>query len=331
MSAIDLLFAVKPDSERLHQIALASLLRHGPLLSLLGEVPAGRTIKGHAWEPLDGTFDLALQLDDGSQIFIELKVDSALNERQRRLQMQELRAEGRKADRLLYLLLGYTAITTDRPRVDSIAAEVGVPKERYAVRGAADLIRALESTRVLDALDADGRDARDLAVAYRAHLQALDQRTKDFFSRPVEAWQRGDFLGYFAHCRATVLSMQGAGIEHVNNPNGGFPGCWWGFKEAEPGVSVYLQFEGPRLMVKVEVEPADRRGAVRGQACTHLLSLGQRPPLQIFRPARLGHGQSMTIGHVEGVPFGQADRQDDFAAAVAVAEEIVAEVARRLR
>lgn len=331
MSAIDLLFAVKPDSERLHQIALASLLRHGPLLSLLGEVPAGRTIQAHAWEPLDGTFDLALQLDDGSQIFVELKVDSALHERQRRLQMQELRAEGRRADRLLYLLLGYTAITTDRPRVDSTATEVGVPRERYAVRGAADLIRALESPQVLDALGAEGRDARDLAVAYRAHLQALDGRTRGYFSRPVEAWRRGDYLGYFAHCRATVPSMQGAGIEHANSPDGGFPGCGWGHQQVEPGVSVYLHFEGPRLMVKVMVEPAGKRSAVRDQACAHLLALGQRPPLQIFRPAKLGHGQWMTIGHVEGVPFGLPDRQADFAAAVTVAEEIVAEVARRLR
>ncbi len=331
MGAIDLLFGMKLDSERLHQIALASLLRHGPLLSLLGVMPPERKPQQHVWEPIDGAFDLAVQLDDGSRLLVELKVDSALNQDQMRRQIQELRAEGRTADRLLYLLLGFAAITRDPPSIDRMAKEVGVAKERYSVRTAVDLARALQSPQILESTDAEGRDARDLAVAYRTHVLELDGRTRHFFTHPVAEWRRGDYFGFFAHLRATFPQMALAGIDRVNNPGGGFVGCWWGSKAVEPGVKVYLQFEGPRLMVKLKVTPRERRGALRDQACTHLLSLGARPPIQIVRPAKLGHGEWMTIGHLEGLPFGLPDRAAELAEALSLAEESIAEVARRMQ
>ncbi len=237
----------------------------------------------------------------------------------------------RAAPRLLYLLLGYSAITQDMPRIARLADQAGVPKERYAVRGAADLVCALESPQILHAADAAGRDARDLAVAYRTHVVDLDRRTRRFFERPVAEWRRGDFFGFFAHCRATVPQLTGAGIDYVSNAAGGFVGCWWGGHSIEPGVDVFLQFEGPRLMAKLAVAPRERRSALRDQACAHLLELSARPPIQIFRLAKLGHGEHMTIGHVEGVPFGLPDRTAELADALAAAGEAITEVARRMQ
>ena len=51
VGAIDLLFAIKPDSEPLHQLALGALLRHSPLLQRLGVLSAGEELVGApTWE-----------------------------------------------------------------------------------------------------------------------------------------------------------------------------------------------------------------------------------------------------------------------------------------
>ena len=39
VGAIDLLLSIKPDAEPLHQVAVAALLRHSPLLRRLGVLP----------------------------------------------------------------------------------------------------------------------------------------------------------------------------------------------------------------------------------------------------------------------------------------------------
>jgi hypothetical protein len=333
MGAIDLLFEMKPDSERLHQLAIGALLRHCPLLQRLGvteEAPAS-----HQWEPLGRTFDLGVRLSGGAHAYIELKVDAALGQGQVRQQLQELRAEGRGGDRVLYLLLGYTAISCPPESIRAIAREVGVTDDRVTVRGAAEVARLLGAPEMLWAgAQAPGgiaRDARDLAVSYRDHLLLLQQRMNGFFDRPPQQWGDGDYYGFFDHARRTLPGMAGAGIEYVANPSGGFIGCWWAHQAVAKGSKVYLQFEGPRLCVKIKVEAAERRSALRDQACGHLLQLSPPPPLRVVRPAKLGHGQWMTIGYLEGLPFGQQDHLEAFANAVQAAEALVAAVAARMQ
>lgn len=340
VGAIDLLFAIKPDSERLHQLAVGSLLRHSPLLQRLGVLPPGEAaaeeaaLVDHQWEPLGGTYDLAVRLRGGAQVFIELKVDSALSDDQLRRQIQELRAEGRAGDRVLYLLLGYTAITAAE-RIAHLARDVSLPADRMLIRGADEVAQALSAPELLWGAGASAggpaaRDARDLAVAYRDHLLLLKQRVRGFFDRPASAWSDGDFYGFFAHCRREVPSMADAGIDYVANPAGGFVGCWWAAQHLAPGIKVYLQYEGPRLCVKIEVEPQDRRGRLRDQACAYLLRMTPPEPLQIVRPARLGHGRWMTIGYLEGVPFGLRDRFAEQGKALQSADSLIAAVAAKL-
>ena len=98
-----------------------------------------------------------------------------------------------------------------------------------------------------------------------------------------------------------------------------------------PGVSLYLQFEGARLCVKIEVESQERRGRLRDQACGYLLRMTPAAPrLSIVRPAKLGHGRWMTIGYLEGIPVGPAARPAELGQQVKAAESLLAAVASKL-
>lgn len=348
MGAIDLLFSVKPDSERLHQLAVGSLLRHSPLLQRLGVLPErgeDAALVEHQWDPQPGLYDLAVRLRGGAQLFIELKVDSALSDDQIRRQLQELRAEGRAADRVLYLLLGYTAITA-HPRIARLSRDLGLPPERLLIRGAEEVAQTLGAPEMLWGVgqstplaSAAARDARDLAVAYRDHLLALQQRVRGFSTRALLDWGPGDYYGFFARCRAEIPSMADADIDHTPSAAGGFVGCAFGHAQLATGVTLYLQFEGPRLCVKIEVESQERRGRLRDQACGYLLRMtppapvagaAAAPRLSIVRPAKLGHGRWMTIGYLEGLPLGPAAQPAELGQQVRAAESLLAAVASKL-
>ncbi len=219
MGAIDLLFAVKRDSERLHQLVLGALLARTKLLTRLVPLTSAPTQIQLQWDPEGKSYDLGLNLTFAGEeakekgrrgrVLVEMKLDSPVNEDRlaQQLSASRLHAE----DRLLYFLLGHSAITSDRSslreRVRRIGAHSGRPDlpDRVSLRDSADLVALLADPELLPD-GPDHHDARDLAAAYRDALLALLERTRGYASHSVADWQEGDFYGFFAACRARGIA-----------------------------------------------------------------------------------------------------------------------------
>ncbi len=320
MAAIDLLFRTGLESERLHQLALVSLLRHTTLPGLL--VPDFGLACTIEWEPRGGTYDLSMTNAAGITVMLELKVDAALGHRQIGKQLDALEAD----EHLAYVLLGYTRLTA-RPRLDQ---RLGSPKSRCSVHDLHDLLTALERVEIAERSQ-EASDARDLASAYRRQLPALASRSEGFFDHPVAKWNGelwGCYFGYFDHCRRTLPGMQDAGISYVPNPTGGFRALYFHGVDVEPGVEAYLQFENDCLCFKISVGDEIERSSTRDRIRQHLHEIVDALDLPIQRPARLGSGQTMTLAFLdpEQTGFGVRSQQDHFARVVTTAMDSVSQL-----
>lgn len=337
MGAIDLLFKAKLASERLHQLALIALVKQSQILRhLLGnDFPTDTQGRECQWEPEGGLYDLAVPIGEGRRLFIELKVDSSLSEGQIRRQIQPLLRPDHANDLVLYLLLGHTAITVPASKVSWVAQQEKVSAGRYLVKTVKDLIDALEPQRLFPTGEPMDPEVGELAAAHLQHLRRLKDRTGKFFGKPIADWRSADYLGFLAHCREHKIGrMETAGIGYVSNPEGGFIGCWWAWQDAGPGMKIYLQFEGKQphlhLCVKLKVTDRKQQSALRNRAASVLLSRSTSGCLNIKRPDRLGAGEHMTIGRLEGLPAPERGRMDEFAQRIEAAEQLVKDLAARL-
>jgi hypothetical protein len=331
MSAIDLLFAAKQDSERLHQLVLGPVLAHTRLIPALLKNPDLKPCD-FDWEPEARQFDLAITLEDERVVWVELKVDAGLSDEQIKRQLQTLAAH--PDHRLLYLLLGYSAIVVDRQRLHRAREGLGLTPERVNVVTAAELLPLLGDPTILPGVSQRHHgDARDLVGAYRDLLTNLRHRTTRFFEH-TGAWSAGDYLGFFDHCRrSSVGHMADAGTDHVANPSGGFMGCWWNWAPVQEGAKLYLQLEDQRLCFKVFVPAglSKRRGEVRGAAERAVRAAAARRGLAVARPARFGHGAWMTVAFVDDIGVGQQDQWDRFCKTIVAAETVVNAAAGEMR
>lgn len=337
MGAIDLLFGAKRNSERLHQLALSALMKCSQVLPLLmgDTLPSGAQAQDYEWEPQRGLYDLAVFIG-GRRIFIEMKVDSSLDETQIRRQLRPLLTKKHANDQVLYLLLGYTAVTAPPSTIEGVAQDMKVAADRYLVKTASDLIAALESSKLFPTGDICSQDTVDLAAAHLGHLRRLHGRRSRFFEQPVEKWRAGDYFGFFAHCRQTIPEMRWAGIGSVSTPNGNFVGCWWAGQTAGPRGNLFLQLSqdlrtpGCLFCIRIEVADGHQPWELRERALSALQAMLPHPALKVQRPKPLGSGKTMTIGHVVGLPFGQQDRMEEFARGIKDAEQLVEDLAERL-
>ncbi len=113
MAAIDLLFDHREHSERVHQVALSGLLLHSRLLGKILNRPALR-VQEVDWEPERGRFDLAFSVSEPegplTRVYVELKVDGALEKEQFDRQLSHAQSHGPTAH-VLYLVLGLSQVT----------------------------------------------------------------------------------------------------------------------------------------------------------------------------------------------------------------------------
>jgi hypothetical protein len=365
MAAIDLLFDVKRDSERLHQLVLGALLQRTALLSRLVPLPSVPTALQLHWEPEGKAYDLGLTLGGGDakgaaagrrgRVLVEIKLDGAVNEDQLAQQCNPSRLHAE--DRLLYLLLGYSAMTSDRTglreRVRRIGEHSGRPEllDRVSLRDADDLIPLLADPALLP-FGPDHADARDLAAAYRDALLALAERTRRFAERPLAEWQDGDYFGFFAACRArSIAGMGRARIGRASGPDGSVVQCSFAETPLSGGVgTLELQFENARLVVRLHAT-AERK-ALRQRVLDALVALGvcgeaKDPAKELdkspdraaasateifFEPAPLRLSSSMAVAQREGLLSGFPDRFDwgQLAARVAAAEAALRKVASHI-
>ncbi len=359
MAAIDLLFDVKRDSERLHQLVLGALLERTRLLSRLLPLGGEPTQLRLQFEPEGKIYDIGLNLTFArnppaaspprGRVLIEIKLDSPLSEDRLAQQLNQSRLHDE--DRLLYLLLGYSAITSDRAglreRIRRIGEYTARPDllDRVSLREADDLIPLLADPTVLPG-GAEHRDARDLAAAYRDALLLLTERTRHFASHPVADWQEGDFFGFFSACRSHGVGrpfFDTAGASSAPSPARisrvtGAEGSIVGFTFAEaplPGGAgrLDLHFENARLCLRLHTSSERKTLRQRvSEAVTHVSGAGEVPfgPLV---PAPLRLSAVMTLAQRDGLLSGFPNSFDftrfcsEMAAAEAALRKVAASVA----
>lgn len=295
MAAIDLLFDVKKDSERLHLLVLGALLSRTRLLGRLLPLPSVPVPPlGLSWEPEGKAYDLAITLpvapgaSAGGRVLVELRIDSALSEDQVAQQLNPGRFSD--DDRLLYLLLGYSGVTTDcaaiRARIQSLGERTGRPDliDRVSFRDAGDLIPLLADPTLWPESGPDHRDARDLAASYRDALTGLHARLLRHAERPVAEWQEGDYFGFYASLRAhkTELGLSKASLGRVHGEGGPAWGLSWGYTplaypDKGADAQLYLQLEGDRLSVKLRADTPGQRKLAHARILAVSSELGLFP------------------------------------------------------
>jgi len=303
MAAIDLLFDVKKESERLHQLVLGPLLIRTRLLEKLGigGVPAREDFQ---WEPRGRSFDLAVELSEpeGGHVWVEIKVDASLTDGQVKSQVSAVKPAA--ADKFLYMLLGHAGYTTDVAEIEAILKQRLA--EHYRVVTASDLRRALEQPDLLLGTGEHDRDVRDLASAYLNWLRVLQDRHRRFSGRALRDWDGGDCFGFFDWCREQ-LCIGDMGMGYVANPAGGFFGAWWDWHEVKlkrDKFCIYLQFEfapwSSRNLLCVKVEVPDRPSCARvpEEVAARVLKDPDWAALGIRRPQRMGFGTYVTVAAV---------------------------------
>jgi hypothetical protein len=306
------------------QLTLSLLLRHTDLLDRL--LPGFGPTSTVDWEPRGGTYDLAATNAAGRSAMIELKVDAHLPNHQISAQV----AARRGSDELVYVLLGYARLTS-RPRLDRTLASLSPPIPSHVLDVCA-LRNALSNLTVITTSEAP-TDIRDLAAAYDRLLARVEHRTIGFFEHPVAQWGEGArwgyYYGFYDHCRRTIPSMEAATISYVNNPNGGFFACHWKWKKVETDVQAFLQLQDEALCFKIYVDHGEY-GPTRDRVRARLQRIAEDLGLPIQRPARLGHGETMTLGHLdaEQTRFGAKDHWDHFLATLGKAEQAIDRLAQ---
>jgi len=318
LGAIDLLFAAKPEIERLHQASLKVLFERTPLLEKL----TGIALKEPEveWEPEKGTFDLLVRGADRQGVLLELKVDALLSRRQILDQVSHpLVASGYA---LVYVLLGASAVAH--------GARWGQWKW---ILGDRPPPRILESGDLVAALRASvGPDSppgvRELAESHARVVAELAARTRGYAGKLVAEFGYHDYLGFFDELRQAVDFGGGSTVGYVSNPAGGFVCCAWEGVPTRLG-GMYLQFEDQSLCLKLWVDDMakDERPKARRDAVEVALKVAETFPRLLVEATRGRSGESMTLARLAGVMLVASPRDEQLLANLREAQEFVRTVA----
>ena len=344
MAAIDLLFDHKANNERVHQVALSGLLLHTRLLERILGIPGLRAIELE-WEPERRLYDLAFTVTEPSgtvdRVFVELKVDGALDKEQ--FDRQHVHVKKTPKSRLVYLVLGLSQVTVTDQRLAqwagaSAAATEGTSSHLWARCDANRLSELLADPAILHVSEVSKRrDVRDLAGSYRDVLHRLTDRTKHFAERPPSDWKAADFYGFFEDCRSQGIGHMGSsGISYEANPKGGFIACHWLWTPIHPSepLRLYLQLEDAKLCLKLKVpdELKVKRKPLwdAAQATLRTLPPPSPPPQWSLAPTNYHSGVYTTFAAISDVfGAGPLDRAA-FAEKLLAAEAILRAVAAKL-
>lgn len=319
MDALDLLFNVKPESERMHQAALTVLFERTPLLrALTGEAGAVTAV---TWEPDGGAFDLMVETAD-RRTLLELKVDSVLSRWQVQQQLTHPLVGGGAAP--VYVLIGTSAIARgarwngwawllgDRPRPALIEGDALVAAVRAAVVGAP-------------------AELRELGEAYARLVEGLTLRTRRFAGKTILEFGYHDYFGYFDALRHAVDPGVGATVEYVPNAAGGFVACAWEGIPTRVG-GVYLQLEERSSCVKLWVDDMAKelRSAARRAAVDAAIAAAGRFPGLGVEATKGKPGETMTLVRLTQLRLTPDPRDPALLASLREAQAFVRATAERL-
>jgi len=238
-----------------------------------------------------GGVDVLVVVNEQIAVVIEDKIDSSIRKNQLDTYLASLRATNsyRSVD-------GVFVKTGDQDPVS--AREVG-----YPVLLRHDLLHIIE-----EGLKAGAK--HDALYEYRDRLVRFERDTASYATQPLALWgtdenegisweivreRRSRWAGFFTALQPSLL---GSHWGYVPNQSGGFMGLWWASTH-DGEAWTYIQLEDERLVFKLNVDDAARRGAIRWQWHERVLVAAQAADLPVQRPRRFGSGTTMTAAYLE--------------------------------
>lgn len=212
MSGLDLLFSYSPNSEAVHQVALACLLKDRAIARSLGLTG---TPKNTFIESNGRLFDITVEMEDGSVSHVELKVNAILGDDQ--VERQRNFLESNRAE-MIYILLGTQQFMSpaqmhledwERSGQHEISFSddgvliVGAKARLYETSPKRLSLENLISALSKAASDIEQPAIQDLAAAYRLCLENIRKTFTSFFTTPVAFWNEASWIGFYDFARVT--------------------------------------------------------------------------------------------------------------------------------
>lgn len=180
-------------------------------------------------------------------------------------------------------------------------------KHGYSILTRRDLLNVFEFD--------EGKSAAsesDIFGDFVKHLKSIEDDVQSFISVPLQDWSWNAWRGFYSYLQETM----GEGHwQYVANPNGGFLGFWWYFREVvdcEP----YLQLEQGTFCFKIGVDDDQDRSAIRNRWHDLVKQNAPKHGLEAERPW-FGRGQYMTVATLKGgFPLLSQDGRVDLDASV---------------
>lgn len=140
----------------------------------------------------------------------------------------------------------------------------------------------------------------DILIDFHNYLENRQSDILSFKSTPVSQWTWNAWVGFYEYLQTEI---EGLTWNYVSNPNGGFLGAWWYFKEWK-NCEVYLQIEQGLFCFKIAVEETDKQSEMRNLWYSHLMASVKSLGLPtIKRPPRFGKGTWMTAAIVDPIDW----------------------------
>jgi hypothetical protein len=144
----------------------------------------------------------------------------------------------------------------------------------------------------------------DIYSDFKARLLKLESINNEWIDKVINNWNGNDWQGFFQNLeKQNVIDRW----FRVNNPNGGFWGALFAWREYN-GIPVYLQIEEGKLCFKISTRTADstnipenlNKSETRNRFHQLILEAASKQNLSSIRkPDRFGHGNYMTIAIID--------------------------------
>jgi hypothetical protein len=124
-------------------------------------------------------------------------------------------------------------------------------------------------------------------------MQSIEDAVESFRHLPIAQWEGQSWVGFYKALRQQVSA---ATWGWINNPAGGYWGCWWGFVPGAP----YFQLRQHQaaFCIAVDADPVGQKQIKEGWQCK-ALKLGDKMGLPL-QPPKHRLGRNMTIALVPG-------------------------------
>ena len=135
------------------------------------------------------------------------------------------------------------------------------------------------------------KGSNSILLDYKNHLQSISDRVDSYQNSPISEWKWHSWIGFYIRLQTEL----GAGDwDYVHNPSGGFLGMWWHF-QGDDSCEQYIQLEEEKLCIKIWVNKAEDRKALRAKWFRTFVDSGKEKKLSLTKPARFGSGKFMTV------------------------------------